>query len=152
MQKTSQTIPTYFRKKENNYEISIYQGELTNKGIAQNFALAKAAFPKLEELYFTILKAMLKDDNFGDERLKDAVMHVIKTCVYPEPTIANFLRYDKNIKVYDYNQYLKLVDELGLKTQDLYKSIRFDSAQNKPAWAHVNDIEKYNLELWNKTK
>jgi len=92
---------------------------------------------------------MLKDEGFVDERLTDSVKHTIKTCVYPEPTIANFLNYDKNIKVYDYNQYLKLVDELGIKTGELYKSVRFTGAK-KPAWVHVNDIEKYKLTLWNK--
>ena len=150
LQKISQTIPTFFKKKENHFEISTYQGELTKKGITENLALIKAAFPKLENMYFNILKTMLKEDNFCDERLKDAVYHVIKTCVYPEPTIANFLSYDKNFKVYDYNQYLKLVDELGAKTSDLYKSVRFNNEQNKPVWVHVNDIENYKLELWNK--
>lgn len=149
MPKVSQTTPILFKKKEHNYETSIYKGELTKKGIAENLALIKAAFPKLENLYFDILKEMLKDDGFVDERLKDAVKHVIKTCVYPEPTIANFLSYDKNIKVYDYNQYLKLVDEIGLKTGDLYKSVRFHNAK-KPAWVHVNDIQQYNLTPWNK--
>lgn len=143
----SQTTPTLFKKKENNYELSIYKGELTKKGITENIALIKAAFPKLENLYFDILIEMLKDDNFVDDRLKDAVKHVIKTCVYPEPTIANFLSYDKNIKVYDYNQYLKLVDELGMKTGDLYKSVRFQNAK-KPAWVHVNDIKEFNLTPW----
>lgn len=93
---------------------------------------------------------MLKEDNFGDERLTHAVKHVIKTCVYPEPTIANFLSYDKSIKVYDYAQYLKLIDELGTRTQDLYKSVRFNNDQSKPSWVHVNDIKEYNLKLWNK--
>ncbi len=140
--------PTLFKKKEHNYELSIYKGELSKKGITENFALIKAAFPKLENLYFDILKEMLKDEGFVDDRLKDSVKNVIKTCVYPEPTIANFLSYDKNMKVYDYNQYLKLVDEIGAKTSDLYKSVRFGNAQ-KPAWVHVNDIQKYKLTLWN---
>jgi hypothetical protein len=120
---------------------------LTKKGITENIALIKAAFPKLENLYFDILIEMLKDDNFVDDRLKDAVKHVIKTCVYPEPTIANFLSYDKNIKVYDYSQYLKLVNELGTKTGELYKSVRSHNAE-KPVWVHVNDIEKYKLTPW----
>lgn len=148
MPRTLQKTQT-LSKKENHYELSIYKGDLTKKGIAENMAFIKAAFPKLDKLYFSILKEMIKDDGFVDERLKDAVKHVIKTCVYPEPTIANFLSYDKNIKVYDYNQYLKLVDEIGLKTGDLYKSVRFHNAK-KPAWVHVNDIQKYNLTPWNK--
>ena len=53
------------------------------------------AFPNLPPGFFNILQDRLKDNKFCDERLKDAVNYVIDNCSYPNPQIADFIRYDK---------------------------------------------------------
>jgi len=46
----------------------------------------------------------MQESGFSDERLIDSVNHVIKTCIYPTPTMANFLTFDKRVKLYTYNE------------------------------------------------
>lgn len=142
---------TNLKKIDDHFELSFFKGELTKKTIVQANIKLKNAFPALPVEFFDIFSDRIKDNNYNDERLKAAINHVIDNCIYPTPTIAQFIQFDKCFKLYDYTQYLKLIDELGARANEYYKSVRIDSQQKKPAWVHVNDIEKYNLELWNKT-
>lgn len=84
---------------------------------------------------------MAKEEGFTDERFRDAVHTVIKTCVYPTPTIAQFISFDKRIKTLNYDQFLKLCDE-GLGNN--YKPIKFKD-RPAPIWIHINDIEQYKI-------
>jgi len=89
---------------------------------------------------------MDKENNFTDIRLADAVKHVICTCQYPQPTIAQFISFDRRVKVYTYAQYCKLCEEGDGKN---YQPVAIDG-NIQPVWAHINDINKYNLQLWKK--
>ena len=40
-------------------------------------------------------------------KFKDAVLNLIKTCPYPEPTIANVLGYDKKVKIYTHQELMQ---------------------------------------------
>lgn len=106
---TAQTSPAV--DESGNYEISVYKGELTGKGIAQGMALAKHGFPALPPSFFEILIERAKAKGFSDNRLKDAICHVIDTCPYPTPALANFLSFDSKIKLYDYAQFCSLVTQ-----------------------------------------
>jgi hypothetical protein len=106
------------------------------------------AFPQLSEEFYDIFQERIAENGFCDSRLTDAVNYVIDNCIYPTPTIASFLSYDKNIKLYTYEQVLKMLDE-NKKAFKTYKPVYFEQAK-KPFYAHVNDIEKYRLTLWNK--
>lgn len=108
MQKLS-SIP--LRKVECGYELSVYRGELTQKELARNAAKVKAAFPALPPEFFQILIERFKAKGFCDTRMIDAVNNVIDNCPYPTPTLANFLSYDKNVKLYTYQQFISLVTE-----------------------------------------
>lgn len=108
MQK-SLSIP--LRKSESGYELSVYRGELTPKELARNAAKVKAAFPALPPEFFQILIERFKAKGFSDTRMIDAVNNVIDNCQYPTPTLANFLSYDKNVKLYTYQQFISLVTE-----------------------------------------
>ena len=77
--------------------VSIYKGVLTTQGIIEGVAIIKKSFPSLPVDFYDILIDRLKANGFNDDRLKAAVVHVIDTCVYPTPTIANFISYDKKI-------------------------------------------------------
>lgn len=108
MQKSSNTP---LREAEYGYELSVYRGELTQKELARNAAKVKAAFPALPPEFFQILIERFKAKGFCDTRLVDAVNNVIDNCQYPTPTLANFLSYDKNVKLYTYQQFISLVTE-----------------------------------------
>lgn len=129
-----------------NSEISIYKGQLTNKCIITSVATIKKAFPALPLSFYDVFMDMIMDseNNFSDDRLRDAVKHVICNCQYPQPTIAQFISFDKRIKVFTYNEYCKLCDEGAGKN---YQPVAINN--NKvPVWAHVNDINQYNIPPW----
>jgi len=129
-------------KSELQNEISIYKGTLTVKNLVNNIATIKKAFPGLPISFYDVLTDRLRANAFNDERLRDAVAHVVDTCIYPMPTIANFISFDKKIKLYTYNQYCKLIDEGESGVN--YKPIKF---KDRPAmaWIHVNDIAQFNI-------
>jgi len=119
-----------------NYEISIYTDKLTTAGIVSNVARIKQAFSQLELGWYDVLTDMLRKCNFTDKRLSDSVDHVIKTCVYPHPTIAQFLSFDKKVKVNSYNDMIRLVDEFGRSVWDEYNTI--DLPNGKKGWIKNN--------------
>lgn len=82
---------------DENGEVSIYRDDLTTEGILENMKTIKRAFPSLPLDFYDLLIDRLKAKGFTNDRLNDAVIHVIDTCKYPVPTIADFLSYDKKI-------------------------------------------------------
>ena len=125
-------------------EISIYKGELHPECIFENVGRIKKSFPTLPIDFFDVFDDRLKANGFTDERLNDAVAHVIDTCIYPTPTIAQFISFDKTIKLYSYEDMVKKTEEFGPEIWNTYISIQFPDRVKK-AWVHVDDIKKYNL-------
>ena len=87
----------------------------------------------------------LEANGFTDQRLMDAVTHVIDKCVYPKPTIAQFISYDREIKLYSRSQLLTMNGN-GNKPFDIYKAV--DIGKDAPMYAIEEDIIKYKLKRW----
>ena len=106
----------------------------------------KDAFPDLPAGFYSVLSERLINEQFTDKRLMDAVNHVIDTCIYPRPTVAQFISWDKRIQMFTYDQMLKKLDETGGGTKfwDYYKSFQFKDKATR-VWIHINDIKKYNI-------
>lgn len=85
----------------NDDTVSVYKGELTSQGIIEGLAAIKKAFPLLTQDFYDILIDRLNANEFNNDRFHDAVVNVIDTCIYPTPTIANFISYDKRIPHFD---------------------------------------------------
>lgn len=130
--------------------MSAYSGEITNEGRARAVDKIKDSFPSLHGGFHKVLAQRVTELKIPDERFMDAVNHVIDNCQYPTPTIANFLSYDKKIKLYTYDQYLKLNHELQNQASRYYKAVRI-KGQSRQMYASINDIEKFNIPLWNKS-
>jgi hypothetical protein len=124
-------------------ELSIYKGSLTQVCIVESTKRLKDAFPGLSKGFFDVLTDRVKANEFCDQRLKDAIFHVIDTCIYPIPTIANVISFDKRVKIFTYKQLCELIDK-GEKCEN-YKVIKFNKYP-KPVWIHVNDIATYKIE------
>jgi hypothetical protein len=122
-------------------EISLYSGELTPKVVIDNVSKIKKAFPTLPTGFYDILSDRIKDKGFCDERLTDAVNHVIDNCPYPTPTIANFISYDKTVKFKTWNDMTR--DDLW----NAYVAVKFP---DRPlvVWIHKNDIAQFNLKQY----
>lgn len=109
-------------------------------------AKIKSAFPSLPGSFYDTFAERIVDNNFCDERLKDAVNFVIDHCIYPTPTVANFISFDRTLKFKTYAEMCKeaLTSDsvwnqwLPLKFPDLPAII----------WAHENDIVKYKLIIY----
>ena len=128
-------------------EISTYNGNIiSNEAIVRYSVKIRHAFPALPPEYYNVLLEMVKEEGFTDGRFRDAVHHVIKTCIYPTPTIAQFISFDRRIKIYTYSEYCKLCDQGDGKN---YQPVAL-AGNIKPVWAHINDINQYNLKIWKK--
>jgi hypothetical protein len=126
-------------------EISIYRGSLiSDENIVKYSIKIRQAFSSLPPEFYGILLEMAKEEKFTDERFRDAVHHVIKTCIYPTPTIAQFISFDKKVKLFTYEDMVKKTEEFGPGIWDSYKPIQFPD-RIKKTWVHVDDIKKYNL-------
>ena len=114
----------------------------------ENIAKIKFAFPSLPLEFYDVLSDRIKAQGFSDARLQDAVNHVIDTCHYPTPTIADFISFDKKFKVFTHEEMLKKLDDYGQdkKFWDSYKSIKLPN-RPKRVWIHVNDIAQYNIPI-----
>lgn len=98
--------------------ISVYIGELKQETVVRNVARIKAAFPALPPEFYKLLIERVKDKGFSDQRLIDAVNNVIDTCQYPTPTLANFLSFDRRVKLFDYREVVSLVTKQEAKFDD----------------------------------
>jgi hypothetical protein len=142
LQKSSISI-SEIKEKGDHFTISLYSGELTEDCIVKNILKIREAFPTLTEGFYNILTEELTESKFSNERLVDAVKHVIRNCVYPKPTIAQFLNFDKSIELYDFYQ-VSSMKEFGKDAFKIFRPIDIDGLV-KPMYAKESDIVKYNL-------
>lgn len=142
MQRSS---PSTLLQINNEHFLSTYRGELTTRNIIECVKKIKQAFPSLPPGFYDVLSERITHHKFSDERLRDAVNNAIDNCVYPTPTIAQFVSFDRRIKVLTYDEYIKKIEDNGEWIGKDYKPIRF-ADQERPVWIHVNDIKKYNLQ------
>lgn len=102
----------------------------------------KAAFPDLPMSFYEILVDRLKEKGFSDQRFAQAANQVIDNCMYPRPTVGEFISFDRRVELLNYVQMLKKLDEAGPIIWEIYKSISIDG--NK-FWVHKKDFELMNL-------
>jgi len=92
--------------------VSLYRGGRTKKGVSDAIALVAKAFPKWTPEQSEVLAGMFAEDKFSDARMMAAVKHVIRNYAGFDkvPNIANFMQYDKRIKLYRHRQIDALVE------------------------------------------
>lgn len=126
------------------YAVSIYDDALTEGGTVMSIAALKLAFPTLPKEFYGVLIDRIRVNKFTDERFSDAVGHVIDTCKYKNPTIADIISYDKNVKAYTYKQMIDMADKYGADVWKSHEPVKL-AGMVKPVWIHVNDIRKFNI-------
>lgn len=105
--------------------------------------MLRAAFPKLSTDWFKVLLAQAADAGFTNERFTAAVNELIRTCEYPEPTIARILNFDRKITLLDYRGYCeKCAEGMGKFWLLVRKQTDFLPA----LWARTEDCERYGIE------
>ena len=123
------------------HSISLYTGELQPKIVAESVAKIKAAFPSLKPEYFSLFIDRLKERGFSDHRLIDSVNNVIDNCQYSTPTLANFLSFDKRVKIYNYHEMCNVVSNNRLEP-NYFSKIRING---KLFWIKTSDKDLYQL-------
>ena len=123
--------------------MSVYRPEQTTLCIIEQVKKIKLAFPSLPAGFYDILTDRIRDLKLPDEQLIDAVNNLIDTCIYPNPTIASILSWDRRIKLYTYRDIVQLVNQYGRNVWDNYKRVIIDG-QDK-FFCSLDDIEKYEL-------
>ena len=103
----------------------------------------KKAFPSLPTSFYDMFDNRIKDNKFTANRLRDAVIHVIDNCVYPTPTIANFISFDRTVKFKTHDEMCKEAMTYPQVWQQ-WLPVRFPNMP-KTVWVFANDIERYKL-------
>ena len=131
---------------QDNNAISIYSGALTQPVVVASVVQIKSAFPSLPAGFYDVFISRVKENGFCDERLVDAVNYVIDNCIYPTPTIANFISFDRTIKFRTHEEMCKE----AMTYQQVWKEWLPVKMPNMPktVWIFANDIEKYNLKTF----
>lgn len=80
---------------------------------------------------------------FTNKRVTDAVNYVIDTCKYPTPTVADFVGYDKKVKLYTYNEACNELG-IGLQLDREFAPVKVNGLE-KPLWVRKVDKKNYNL-------
>ena len=119
--------------------LSVYKDTLTKECVIECNLIIRQAFPTLGQGFFIQLNRLIAENNFTDQRLREATDYVISNCIYPQPTIANFLSYDNRIKLYSYND-IRDMCQPGYSAFDYYELI-----EDLNKYAAINDIKKYGL-------
>jgi len=120
-------------------EVSLYDDALAGpKDIVDASVKIKKSFPLLPMGFYDMFDIRIRETGFTAQRLTDAVNFVIDNCIYPQPTIANFISYDRTVKFKTHEQMCK---------EDLWSShvaVKFPDMP-KVVWVFANDVERYKL-------
>jgi hypothetical protein len=118
-QKSSTESSQKIIKKDGDLFISKYEGKVDRETISRCSAKIKASFPALPLEFYEIFADRVIDKGFSNEQLIDSVNNVIDNCIYPSPTTAQFISYDQKIRLYTYQDMLKLAHEANVT--DIFK-------------------------------
>lgn len=104
--------------------ISIYEKQppASKKEILAVAVTIKNAFPGLPTGFYEVFTDRIIELGLSADRLRDAVNYVIDTCVYPSPTIAQFVSFDRVVKTYTHAELCDMVAQ-GHRWDD-YKVVR----------------------------
>jgi len=115
------------KREQQQSSLSVYEkGETTRAGREGVAVILFAAFPKMPEEFVKLLFRLADSEGFSDERLKDSVLHVVKTFKYEMPKIADFLTFDKKRDVKTHYEMCELVEKFGQSVWGQYKSVLID--------------------------
>lgn len=133
------------KKTDDGYKLSLYPVHpMTEERIIKIALKIASAFPQLPETFYSLLHQRAEDNGFSDERFEDAVNYIIDTCQYPQPKIADFIQFDKNIDLYTHREMLDATYQHGKYIWEIYRPLVING-ENSMLYAHIDDIKKHNL-------
>lgn len=70
-----------------------------------------AAFPEMTSDFIILLVDRLTENNFTEQRVKDAINNIIDTNPYKRPAIADIISFDRKVKTYSYNEMVAMCNQ-----------------------------------------
>lgn len=141
----SETCPAYSASTN---ELVIYTDNKLDADAGERlFLRLVAAFPKMTETTATLIIERMADNGFSRNRAIDAVHHVIDTYDGWDkvPNIANFIQFDRRIKLLTYAEITSGTNQGALSWDD-YQPV--DVGLDKPRWARIEDVRKHQIKQW----
>lgn len=138
----SRPTPVYDEKAG---EMVVYTDDLLDQVTAAQLSMRiLTAFPTMKKQQVQLLIEMMIEEGFTTQRAKDAVNSVIKSYKGwdKNPNIANFIGFDKRVKVLTYKE-LNYLHDKGEVDWDDYEAV--DVGLDKPRWAKKEDVQAYGL-------
>ena len=142
-------VPTTLSKPDK-HELSIYKtGTISPEVLASGIKTIANAFPDLPKGWYDVLKDMMKNEGFNDRRFSDAVKNLVKNCIYPKPTIANVLSFDKTVKAFTYDELLKATNDYSPESRRNYLMM-YDKVNyyGEMRYCRKEEITRYELPKW----
>lgn len=141
----SNSIPAY--DTETNELILYTDGLLDGETTENLYNLLLQAFPKMTNGVGRLIIDRMVANGFTNRRATDAVHNVIDTYEGWDkcPNVANFIGFDKRVKVLTYRELNYLHDE-GKLAWDDYEAV--DVGLDKSRWARKEDVQQYGLKRW----
>lgn len=125
-------------KSDGTKSVSLYVADnLSDVGIAKNLKKLQIAFPKQSVEFFNVLAERLIANGFTDERIKDAVNHIIDSFQYKELNISDIIKFDKRIKLYSHSDICNEIHNNRVSFSDFEK---YKKVGKKQFWVKKADL------------
>jgi hypothetical protein len=111
----------------------------------------KAVFPKLPSGWFDVLERMIDEEGFTNQRLIDATKQLIRTCEFPEPSLARIIGFDRSVKIHTYNDLLTIAKDYSpMQRKEFLESFEKVNHYGELRYCKKDEIIKFNLPKWEK--
>jgi hypothetical protein len=88
-------------------------------------------YPETSSGVFDVIIERIKANHWGDERIRDAIDHLVETHVYATINPANILSWDKRKKLLSYND---MIDEVNKYGESVWKKYEVIEIKGKRYW------------------
>lgn len=113
------------QKEDTTNEISLYTDEIpTSSEIATQVVKLKHCFPDVDEGFVIMLIDRISANRFTKQRLHDAIAHVVDTCHYQRPMIAEIVSFDRKVKTYTYTEMTAMCNQV--RTSENFEMIELN--------------------------
>ena len=99
------------------YFISTYADNIaTDKQIGLAMKMLETTFSANKAEFWPILASRIKANNFTSKRLDDAVSFLLDNKIYPSLTVADVIKFDKEVKLFKYNEMIEICMATNIST------------------------------------
>lgn len=107
-------------------EISLYPGEIATRAeTAKETKKLLAVFPDVSPDFIIVLADRLIENKFTEDRVKDAINHVIDTCPYRRPAMSDIISFDKKMRLFTFEE-IKTKCRPDFKAFEHFEKIEID--------------------------